>query len=237
MEGYQYEESKRSVGKNNFSSSLFQIGEYKISDLYFNKFLNRRRRNDYIKYELMLNNNNLDIERLKYIQTLYKTQIIDKMQTSYTLLKANKSEVSLKDINKLIVTNPFTDGLKTLMLAIKNEEETSKEMYEEAIEKLYHIKYYHVEAILLYSEYLKNIKDEDFEIWFKKGKDLASKHYYRYLLHRFNCLEKNIRSEYNEDDYHLPEKFDYTEIIKSMSCNINKIIYNKEKIQLFNYGY
>ena len=133
---------------------------------------------------------------------------------TYTLLKADKSEVSLKDINKLIITNPFTDGLKTLMLAIKSEKETSKEMYEKAIEKLYHIKYYYVEAILLYSEHLKNIKDDDFEIWLKKGQELSSKHCYRYLLHRFNCLENNVSSEYNEDDYPLPDKLDYTEILK-----------------------
>lgn len=214
MEGYQYDDAKRIVEKTKFSFSLFQIGEYNISNLYFKKSLNKRK-NEYIKYELMFNTNNLDIEVLKkYIQSLYKTQFIDKMQTTYTLLKADKSEVSLKDINQLIVTNSFTDGLKTLMLAIKDEKETSKEMYKEAIEKLYHIKYYHVEAILLYSEYLKNIKDDDFEIWLKKGKELSSKHYYRYLLHRFNCLGSNVSSEYNEDDYPLPEKFDYTEIIK-----------------------
>ncbi len=144
----------------------------------------------------------------------YKTQFIDKIQSTYTLLKANKTEVSLKDIKKLIITNPFTDGLKTLMLAIKDEKNCSKEMYEEAIKKLFHIKYYHVEAILLYCEYLKEKNDEDYQIWFTDGKSLATKHYYRYLLHRFNCLEKGLNIPYDENNYSLPEKLDYSEIIK-----------------------
>lgn len=214
MEGHQYYEVKFALNNNILSPSTFEIGEYEITKKYFDNYLNAKN-STFTKYELMLNTNNLDTEVLKkYIQSLYTTQFIDKIQMTYTLLKAQKTEVTLKDIKKLIITNPFTDGLKTLMLAIKDEKETSKEMYEKAIEKLYHIKYYYVEAILLYSEYLKNIKDDDFEIWLKKGQELSFNHYYRYLFHRFNCLEKNIRIQYNEDDYPLPEKFDYTEIIK-----------------------
>jgi len=87
-------------------------------------------------------------------------------------------------------------------------------MFEEAIKKLYHIRYYHVEAILLYCEYLKNIKDEDYLKWFVEGKELAQKHYYRYLLHQFNCLNSGVYTDYDEDDYPLPEKLDYSSLIK-----------------------
>lgn len=216
MEGYQYEENKILLKNKQFSSSLFEIGEYSILTQYFNKTGSRN--HEFTKYELVLNSNNLDIKVLKeYIESLYKTQFIDKMQSTYTLIKADKSEVSLKAINKLIVTNPFTDGLKTLMLAIKDEKYCSKEMYEEAISKLYHIRYYHVEAILLYCKYLKEQKDEGYEEWLKKGKELSSKHYYRYLLHRFNCLSSDIDTNYNEEDYPLPEKLDYTGVTKMLS--------------------
>ncbi|MFW3426870.1 NB-ARC domain-containing protein [Aliarcobacter butzleri] len=214
MEGYQYDEVKMYLINKRIDSSSFQIGEYNICSMYYSN--NKKKfRSSFFIYELMLNTNKLDIKELKrYIQSLYKTQFIDKMQSTYTLLKADKNEVTLKDIKKLIITNPFTDGLKTFMLAIKDEKNCSKEMYEEAIKKLFHIKYYHVEAILLYCKYLKENNDEDFQKWFVKGKDLASKHYYRYLLHRFNCLENNLNIPYDENDYPLPEKLDYSEIIK-----------------------
>lgn len=214
MEGYQYEETKMFLKDKNFCSSIFEIGEYDIFRRYYNSDYNNERLN-FSKYELMLNSNTLDIKVLKkYINSLYKTQFIDKMQTSYTLLKADKSEITLKEINKLIITNPFTDGLKTLMVAIKDEKNCSKEMYEEAIKKLFHIKYYYVEAIFLYCEYLKEKNDGDYQIWFADGKSLAIKHYYRYLLHRFNCLENDINIPYDEDNYPLPQKLDYSEIIK-----------------------
>lgn len=212
MEGYQYEEVKFFLGQGRLNISLFQIGEFNLCKQYSEQRIWQHR---FFQYELALSANTIDIKLLKkYIENLYKTQFIEKMQSSYTLLKANKTEVSLKDINKLIITNPFTAGLKTLMLAIKDEKNCSKEMYEKAIKKLFHIKYYHVEAILLYCEYLKEKNDEDYQIWFSNGKSLATKHYYRYLLHRFNCLENNLNIPYDENDYPLPEKLDYSEIIK-----------------------
>ena len=214
MEGDQYTEIKVFLKNNYFSSSLFQIGEFNISVKYFDS-MEKSKNEEFIKYELFLNTNTLEIKVLKkYLNSLYKTQFIDKMQSTYTLLKADKAEVSLKDIKKLIITNPFTDGLKTLMLAMKDEKNCSKEMYEEAIKKLFHIKYYYVEAILLYCEYLKEKNDGDYQIWFADGKSLATKHYYRYLLHRFNCLENNLNIPYDENNYPLPEKLDYSEIIK-----------------------
>ncbi|AGR77638.1 hypothetical protein A7H1H_1349 [Aliarcobacter butzleri 7h1h] len=214
MEGKQFDEIKILLKNNKFPSSLFQIGEFNITSKYFQN-IHRGKNELFIKFELFLNTNTLEIKALqKYLNSLYKTQFIDKIQSTYTLLKADKNEVALKDIKKLIITNPFTDGLKTLMLAMKDEKNCSKEMYEEAINKLFHIKYYYVEAILLYCEYLKEKDDKIFQKWFEEGKDLASKHYYRYLLHRFKCLKNNLNIPYDENNYPLPEKLDYSEIIK-----------------------
>lgn len=212
MEGYQYEEVKILLKYIQFTASLFEIGVYDISTKFFNKMKVKRL---FFKFELDLNLNRLDMKLFKkYIASLYKTQFIERMQSTYTLLKADISQVSLKEINKLIVTNPFTDGLKALMLAMKDKRHCSKKMYEEAIKKLFHIKYYYVEAILLYCEYLKDTKDDDLDIWLKKGQELSSKHYYRYLLHRFNYLENGLNIPYDENNYPLPEKLDYSEIIK-----------------------
>ena len=75
-------------------------------------------------------------------------------------------------------------------------------------------KYYHVEAIYLYCKYLRDSNNEEYGKWSKIGKDLADKHHYRFLLHQFNCLETNVWKDYNEDDYPLPERLDYSGIIK-----------------------
>jgi hypothetical protein len=103
------------------------------------------------------------------------------------------------------------------MLAMKTEKNHSKVMYEEAIQKLYHIRYYYVDAILLYCQYLKEKKDQDYQKWFEKGKILAENHYYRYLLYQFNCLESGTYNNYNEDDYLLAEKIDYSSVIKKFN--------------------
>jgi len=213
MEGNQFQQVQIHTMNNNMSFGIFNIGEYVLLKRYLD--CHTRNHHKFIEFEFALNIKTLDIKVLKkYINSIYKTQFIDKVQSTYTLLKADKSEVSLKDIKKLILTNPFTDGLKTLMLAIKDEKNCSKQMFEEAVKKLYHIRYYHVEAILLYCEYLKNIKDRDYLKWFAQGKELAQKHYYRYLLHQFNCLDSGVYTDYNEDDYSLPEKLDYSSLIK-----------------------
>lgn len=216
LEGYVYDRVKFDLQRNYLNdASLFLLGEYNFAKELIDSGDWVDNTEQFFDFELALNMNFLNINDLKfYIKSLYKTQHIEKIQTTYTMLKFNSDEIELKNIKKLIVTNPFTDGLQTLMIAIKDEESCSKIMFEEAIEKLYHIKYYHVEGILFYSKYLKKIDSEEYAKWFKIGKDLANKHYYRFLLHQFNCLETNVWKEYNEDDYPLPEKLDYSGIIK-----------------------
>lgn len=212
MEGEQFNEVKYKLSKNELDGDIFFIGEYSKYNQFREKFYTD---NKYYEFEYDLNIKILNIMELKkYISLLYKTQFIEKVQSTYILLKADKSEVSLKDIKKLIVTNPFTDGLKTLMLAVKSEVNNSKKIYEDAIEKLYHIRYYHVDAILLYCKFLKEQNDGEYEQWLTRGKDSANKHHYRFLLHQFNCLETDVWKDYNEDDYPLPEKLDYTRIMK-----------------------
>jgi len=129
MEGFQYDECKLCLKDNEINLSLFNIGEFNLLNKYFNKIESEKYL--FIRFELELCLNSLDIKLIKkFINSLYKTQFIDKMQFTYILLKADKREVTLKDIKKLIVTNPFTDGLKILMLAMKDEKNCSKEMYE-----------------------------------------------------------------------------------------------------------
>ncbi len=209
LEGLQYDSLKLLLSRksgNSFSS--FQIGNYKFYKSFFNTYYSDK----FTDLEFQLNIEEINIREIKdYIESINKNQIIEKVQVSYLLIKASPSELKLKDIKKLTVSNPYTEGLKLLMLAIKSESLDKKEAYEKALEKLFHIKYYYVEGILLYCKYLKN-KDKDYVIWFKKGKELAKKYYYRYLLHCFICLDSNEEKQYNEDDYPLPEKLDYSKV-------------------------
>ena len=213
MEGNQFSYLQLTLNKKQFNFATFEIGEYVILKRFYEKKLIT---NDFIKFEFELNANLLEnIKKLKkYISLIHKTQIIEKIQATYLLLKADKFQVKLSSIKRLVVSNPFTDGLKSLMIAIKDDKNCSKVMYEEAIEKLYHIRYYHVEAILLYCKYLKEKKDDDYTVLYNKGKELAQKHYYRYLLHQFNCLDSGVYTDYDENDYPLAEEIDYSEIIK-----------------------
>ncbi|MHB9015810.1 MAG: hypothetical protein ACYC20_06740 [Sulfurovum sp.] len=185
MEGYAYESMILRFQNDRIDSdNLFTLGMFSLAQAYINSGTYRRIDVNFFYFEFLLNMHLLDASRLeKYIQKLYKTENLEKTQSTYTLIKYDKSRVALKEINRLIVVNPFTEGLKILMLAMKDKRYCSKEKFEEAIEKLSHIKYYHVEAILIYSQYLKEIGDDKYNHWLEKGYELAIKHHYRYLLH------------------------------------------------------
>ena len=218
MEGYALDEFKYFLNNSDFYfSSGFQLGEFNIIDKMTNS-KDYRKKNDFFLFEYKLNNNNnnnVDVKKLEYyIKSLHKSQLLEIVQSSYTLIKRDKSKIKIKNIKKLVIFNPFTKGLKTLMLGIKSNNEEAKSLYIEAIEKLYHIKYYHVEAIYLYSKHLQEIQDDEYKEWYTKGKELAQKHYYRYLLHQFICLDSGVYTDYNEDNYPLPEPLDYSKIIK-----------------------
>ncbi len=214
LEGFPFQVLKHSLKELTvFDPLFFLLGEYSIA--LSKKNSKKDTLNDFFDYELALNSNTLDSDMLeRYIKNIYKTEHIEKVQTIYTLIKADRSRVKRKDIGKLVVTNPFSSGLKSLMFAMIDMGIEAKENYEKAISNLYHIKYYHVEAILIYSKYLKEISDTDYEVWLKKGKNLAKKHSYRYLLHQYVCMENDEYIEYNEREYPLPEKLDYSRFIK-----------------------
>ena len=207
MEGYAYEYMRFNITNNMKNdlgiSELFTIGEFKVAK----QILDRVIEKDFFEFEFQLAVGELDINELKrHVKSIFKTQHIDKVQSTYTLLKADSESVDIKMIKKLIVVNPFTSGLKSLMFAMKEKGDNSKKIFEDAIEKLFHIKYFYVEAVLVYCRYLKDIEDSDYTEWFERGKELAEKYYYRYLLHQFLCLDSGIYTEYDEKNYKLPEE-------------------------------
>jgi NAD-dependent SIR2 family protein deacetylase len=201
LEGYEYQIIEFSMKNNIFKSNnnyseLFKIGAYELIEDLTNK-------EDFFSFELKLNQNNIDIEELdKYIEEgIYNKQYIEIMQTNY--IKAKMGIYSKEHIEKLVITNPYTMGIKDLMLALCEKDIESKiELFEQAIEKLDHIKYYYVEAIFYYCKFLYDEKLETFDHWYKTGIELSQKYRYSYHLYRFNSLMNPANStDYDENDY------------------------------------
>ncbi|MPM18502.1 hypothetical protein SDC9_64914 [bioreactor metagenome] len=145
MEGYTLQLIK-SLIQNNYTdryinSDLFYLGiPYNIAS---------KKKSFYdFEYELMFNQ--LDVNELKkYISNLHMEQHLEIMQCTYTLSKVEKLDD--RTIKKLVITNPYTKGLKELMFAFNaqtNEEKNNH--FKLALKNLFHIKYYYLEALYYY---------------------------------------------------------------------------------------
>ena len=164
-----------------------------------------------------MNTNKLDIDNLEnHINSLYEKQYIEIMQTNYIKSKMGVNEK--KSIDKLVVTNPYSSGLKNLMLAfLEKNTEKSKELYLFAINSLEHIRYYHTEAIYYYSKFLRELNDPESTDWINKGSDFARQNQYRFLKHQFDCLNLGVNELYNEKNYDLPEEINIDALIATMN--------------------
>jgi len=153
-----------------------------------------------------------------YLAKLYDKAHLERMQVSYTRSKI--MPLDREKIEKLVIVNPYTRGLKNLMLAfIEQDITTSKEIYQQAIEQLGHIKYYYVEALYFYTKFLQEQGQDEFESIYKKGLTLAQKHHYRFLQYRFEQLINPTGKPYSPQDYPLPNNEDFTGYIQKL---INK---------------
>lgn len=151
----------------------------------------------FFEYELMFKK--LEIKKLvKYINSLYQDENLEIMQCTYTLSKVQK--LDKPRIQKLVVTNPYTKGLKELMFAFiaeNNEEKINH--FENALEHLAHIKYYYLEALYYYCLFLIDNNYVDFKIKLNVGLELSNKFYYQYLFFLFSNIEKDTTSVYSFD--------------------------------------
>ena len=170
----------------------FQLGE-------FSKISKDNHKKDFFQFEIDLVFGTLDIEELdEYIKEIHTKDCIELMQCNY--IKAKLGLLPKKDIDKLVIKNPYTKGLKFLMYALL-EEDTEKilELYELSINNLSHIKYYYVESMYLFSKFLKDTDNIDYKKWFKLGYNTAKLYDLKYLVHLFKCLNTNTNSEYIEE--------------------------------------
>ncbi len=195
MEGYTLQMIKLFVNNNNnlhvyFSTEFFYLG---ITDNI------TRKKDGFYNFEYDLMHDCLDIQKLEeYIGGLHLDEHLEIMQSTYTLSKAKKIE--RKMIKKLVVTNPYTKGLKELMFAFssKNNEEKMK-YYELALQNLSHIKYYYLECLYYYCLFLKETNHPDYDSKLKQGIELTGKFYYQYLNHLFVNIDATSMPIYNFD--------------------------------------
>ncbi len=192
MEGYTINWIKCHIKNNDFSSyldaSFFYLG---ITNL-----ISRKNEGFYFfEYELMFNRLNV-CQLEEYIDSLYLEEHLEIMQSTYTLSKAKK--IDRKELSKLVVTNPYTKGLKDLMFAFVSESKDEKHLlYKRALHNLSHIKYYYLEALYFYCKFLKDSEEEEYLTYINQGVELSKKYFYQNILHLFDNLFNNKNNDYN----------------------------------------
>ncbi|MBF4471550.1 SIR2 family protein [Flavobacterium sp. HJJ] len=192
MEGHTISKIKSHIANDDFSqyldASFFYLG--------IPNTISRQKDGFYFfEYELMFNR--LNVEQLEnYISSLYLEEHLEIMQSTYTLSKIKK--IDRKELNKLVVTNPYTKGLKDLMLAFISDSIDEKHLlFKKALHNLSHIKYYYLEALYFYCKYLKESKNDEYDKYINEGLELSKKYYYRYIHHLFDNLYNNKNSDYS----------------------------------------
>lgn len=222
MEGYTINVIKSLVINNNFShyldASFFYLGIPSI--------ISRKKDGFYFfEYKLMfkqLNTNQLE----EYIESLYLEEHLEIMQSTYTLSKTKK--IDKKEINKLVVTNPYTKGLKDLMFAFISDSNDEKNLlFKTALRNLSHIKYYYLEALYFYCKHLKLSKNEEYNTYVNQGIELSKKYYYQYIHHLFDNLYHDSNSDY-EFTYSFYPINELEEYVNNHDANWDEIFKERE---------
>jgi len=186
MEGYTVEWFKSKI-KNEYqiysSSNFYYLGIIdSVTDI---------KQDSFYFFENQLMSKELDVVKLEnYIKSLYQYEHLEIMQCTYTLSKVK--ELSDEVINKLVVANPYTKGLKNLMLAFsKDNIEDKLGHFEKALEYLTHIKFYYLEALYYYCVALKDYNQIEFNEKVDEGIRLSLSFSYQYLHYLFTNIEDN----------------------------------------------
>ena len=199
-----------------YPSELQNIGEY-------NTILAECCQDRFSTFEALANLGLLDVKRIdSYLSGLHKKDHLERMQTSYTRAKLRPLE--RHKIEPLVSVNPYTRGLKKLMLAfIEEDTEKADALYKEAAEHLWHIRYYHVESLYFHAAFLRQHHADDFDAVYQRGLELAKQHHYRFLQYRFEELANPTGLAYDQRNYPLPDNQDFSEYIHFL------IKHNKER--------
>lgn len=193
---------------------LFYISEY-------NLVLNSYSERDFFYFEIEFNCNIIDFDDLdNHIKSIYKKSHIEIMQCYY--LKAKMGVIDKAIINKLVIVNPYTEGLQQLIFAFcETDTDQAILLYEEAKKNLKHIKYYYVEALYFYAKFLKEKGlQQQYEECYQEGKELAQKHYFRFLIYKFEDLVEPKTIPYDPKNYPLPDNDNFDDYINFLIKNL-----------------
>jgi len=182
-----------------YDGYLFYLGEY-------NQTYKSLVKAHFMAFEIDFNCNTLNSEALdNYLKSLYEKQHIEKTNCYY--IKAKMGIIDKDLVKQLVMVNPYTQGLQQLILAFAETDTTiATELYEQAINNLKHIKYYYVEALYFFAKFLKNAGLANrYEAIYQQGYDLAQRHYFRFLIYKFENLKEPKTISYNPTDYPLPD--------------------------------
>jgi hypothetical protein len=133
------------------------------------------------------------------------------------VLKARLTPLNKDEISKLVVVNPYTQGIKYLLNAIHSENvDEAKGLFMQALPELQHIKFAYTEALLEYAKWLQYQEDSDFKNIYIEGLTSAKKYHYRFLQHSFLQLKSDTKIPYNEVDYSLPNEQDVNDYVQKL---------------------
>jgi SIR2-like domain/NB-ARC domain len=190
-----------------YPDPLFFLGEY-------NQQLAESCKNDFFTLELQ---SNMDLSALEaidaYLSGLYDKAHLERMQVSY--IRSKLVPLQRQEIEVLVTVNPYTRGLKELMLAFVEPDAIKKsELYQDAIAHLGHIKYYYVEALYFFAKFLQTHNPAKFDSYYRQGLDLAQNYHYRFLQFCFEQLLHPTSMDYDSRNYPLPDNENFTDYIQ-----------------------
>lgn len=199
--------AEHTLGEDEYPNTLFLLGEY-------NQQLVECCKHDFFTLEVLSNMGLSTIEEIDaYLAGLYDKAYLERMQVFY--VRSKLGPLRRQEIEPLVTVNPYTRGLKGLMLAfVESDEIIADKLYQEAIDQLGHIKYYYVEALYFYAKFLQTHIPVKFDSLFRRGLDLAIKHHYRFLQYRFELLLNPTGTAYDHCNYPLPDNEDFTSYIQ-----------------------
>ena len=205
-------DAKHDINFRIYPTTLLYLGEY-------NQQLAKTSEYDFITLEVLANMGELAFETIDaYLSGLYDKAHLERMQVSFTRSKLMPLE--RQEIEVLVTVNPYTRGLKGLMLAlIELDAIKASALYLEAVNHLSHIKYYYVEALYFYTKFLQTHNPLEFGIFYQQGLGLAQKHHYRFLQYRFEQLLHPSGSSYDPAKYPLPNSEELARYIQSSIKN------------------
>ena len=191
MEGFTLQRMISFINNNNYD--IFQ--DVHFFYLGIPNILSKKNEGFYY-FENELKINLLNIDNLEtYISNLYMEEHLEIMQCTYILSKIKKLQKNT--IQKLVVTNPYSRGLKELMYAFNEDDLKKKENhFKVALFNLKHIKYYYLEALFFYCKFLKKSNYNEFQIKLKDGRNMSKMFKYQYIEYLFENIENNETEDY-----------------------------------------